>query len=31
MGFVPVEQMQVYSIYYSSTLLLPVRGEGEGC
>ena len=21
----------VYSIYYNSTLLLPVRGEGEGC
>ena len=21
----------VYSIYYNSTLLLPVRGEGKGC
>ena len=26
-----VEQAQVYSIYYSSTLILPVSGEGRGC
>ena len=24
-----VEQAQVYSIYYSSTLILPVMGEGR--
>ena len=26
-----VEQAQVYSIYYSSTLILPSSGEGRGC